>query len=285
MRGVRPLIGAGPGEDYDWGWTRDDPGWVPPEVDTSRPSPARMYDYALGGKDNFAVDRAAVAKIGEVLPDFAAVAQANRGFLTRSVRMLAEHGVRQFLDLGTGLPTSPNVHEIAQSVDPEARVVYVDNDPIVMAHNRALRVRHPNVVAVQHDLRDPASIVNDPLVRQTIDFDRPVAVLFIAVLHFVRRDLAPEIIARFAQEMSAGSFLAVSTGSRDGMAPSLVHHIEEVYSASAVQFVFRDRAQVEQLFEGFDLVDPGLVDVTGWRATGEPLPIRILSGVGRKHPG
>jgi hypothetical protein len=267
--------------EVDWTWTNEDSAWIPPEIDTRKPSPARMYDYALGGKDNFAVDRAAVDKVGEIVPDFAAVAQANRGFLIRAVETMSALGIEQYIDLGTGIPTSPNVHEVAQQNHPDARVVYVDNDPIVMAHNRALRAPRPGVLALAHDMRQPASVMDDPGFKDHLDLDRPVGLLFFAVLHFVRRELATEVVKQFCRSLAPGSYLAISTACSDEMDPALISRLEAVYASSPVQFVLRTRAQVEQLFEGMDLLEPGLVDVTQWRNDGTPLPIRILGGVAK----
>ncbi|MCW2863733.1 MAG: hypothetical protein JWP48_5441, partial [Actinoallomurus sp.] len=154
-------------------------------VDTNRPSVARMYDYYLGGKDNYAVDRDAVAKVAEVLPEVRQVARENRAFLRRAVRYMARQGIRQFIDIGSGLPTAGNTHEIAQEIIPGARVVYVDNDPVVLAHARDMLHGLPGTMITNHDLRDPRSIISDPRVRAILDFDEPVAVLLIAVLHFV----------------------------------------------------------------------------------------------------
>jgi hypothetical protein len=267
--------------EVDWSWTDEDLNWIPPDIDTDRPSAARMYDFALGGKDNFAVDRAAVDRIGEFLPEFRDVGLANRGFLVRAVSALAEAGVDQFIDVGTGLPTSPNVHEIAQQVHPGARVVYVDNDPIVMTHNRALRGRRPGVLTLARDLREPATIMDNPAVRRHLDFDRPIGLLFVAVLHFVRRDLAVDVVARYRRYLPAGSYLAISTACSDGMDSGLISRLESVYAGASAPMVLRSTAQVEQLFEGLDLMAPGVVDVTGWREDGTPLPVRILSGVGQ----
>lgn len=213
--------------EVDWAWTNDESSWIPPEIDTEKPSPARMYDYALGGKDNFEVDRQAVGAIGELVPGFREVALANRGFLVRVVEALTALGVDQFIDLGTGIPTTPNVHEVAQRARPDARVVYVDNDPIVMAHNRALRSRRPGVLTLQCDLRQPASILDNPEVRAHLDFNRPIGLLLVAVLHFVRRDLAVEVVNTYRRALPAGSYLAISTASADGMAPALINRLEE----------------------------------------------------------
>jgi hypothetical protein len=264
----------------DWSWIDDDSDWIPPDIDTDRASPARMYDFALGGKDNFAVDRAAVERVGELVPEFRAVGMANRGFLVRSVSALCDLGIDQFIDIGTGLPTSPNVHEVAQQSRPGAKVVYVDNDPIVMAHNRALRTP-PGVLPVFADLRRPTSILNNENVRAHLDFGRPIGLLFIAVLHFVRKDVAPELVARYLRSLPKGSYLAISTASSDGMDEALVARLEEVYSGASAPMVLRTREEVEQLFEGVDLLEPGLTDVTRWRHDGTPLGIRILSGVGQ----
>jgi hypothetical protein len=170
-----------------------------------------MYDYALGGKDNFEVDRTAVHAVGEIIPEFRDVALANRGFLIRAVETMARQGIEQFIDIGTGIPTSPNVHEIAQQLHPDARVVYVDNDPIVMAHNRALRARRPGVMTLQCDLRSPELIMQNPGVRKHLDFDRPIGLLFVAVLHFVRRDLAVEVVNQYRRSLPAGSYLVISS--------------------------------------------------------------------------
>jgi hypothetical protein len=266
--------------EVDWAWTDDDSTWIPPDVDTERASPARMYDYSLGGKDNFAVDRDAVQRVAEIVPEFRLVALANRGFLVRAVMTMAELGIDQFIDIGTGIPTSPNVHEVAQAVHPQARVVYVDNDPIVMAHNRALRAPRPGVLTLNRDLRQPASIVDDPRVREHLDFNRPIGLLFVAVLHFVRRELATEVVKHFQRALPPGSYLAISTASSDGMERALIDRLEAVYARSASPFVLRSTSQVEQLFESVNLIEPGLVDVTQWRNDEPLLPIRILSGVG-----
>jgi len=275
-----------PEVEVDWAWTDDDSSWIPPEIDTDRPSPARMYDYALGGKDNFEVDRAAVTAVGEIIPEFRDVALANRGFLIRAVDTMARLGIDQFIDVGTGIPTSPNVHEVAQQIHPDAHVVYIDNDPIVMAHNRALRSRRPGVLTLLRDLRQPASVMESAEVRKHLDFERPIGLLFVAVLHFVRRDLGVEVVNRYRRALPAGSYIGISTACADGMDPVLINRLEQVYSKSPAPMVLRTTDQVEQLFEGLDLVEPGLTDVTQWRDDEEPLPIRILSGVGKvPHPG
>jgi hypothetical protein len=271
------------GPDFDWSWAEDDTAvWIPPTIDMSTPSPARMYDYALGGKDNFAVDREAVDRVASLFPEFRAVAQANRGFLVRVVEAMVRAGIRQFIDLGTGIPTSPSVHEVAHQVHPEAAVVYVDNDPIVMAHNRARRATHPRVVTLLDDLRDPAAVLGHARVKDLIDFDQPVGLVFCAVLHFVRRDLAAGILTRYGRALVPGSQLAIATACKDGMTAAGVDRIESIYEKSSTPIVFRSAAEVAELFEGFDLVKPGLADVTRWRARSKPLGIRIMAGLGVK---
>ena len=269
-----------PDAEFDWSWTADDAGWIPSSIDLSTPSPARMYDYALGGKDNFAVDREAVERVAAHFPEFRDVAVANRGFLSRAVTAMAEAGVRQFLDLGTGIPTSPSVHEVAAEVHPDCRVVYVDHDPIVMAHARARQASHPGVVTVMEDLRDPQAVLGHRAVRDQLDLTRPIGLVLSAVLHFVRRDAAAAVLERYVRVLAPGSHLAVATATSEGMTADGIARIEAIYEKSSSPIVFRSRAEVEQLFEGFDLLPPGLTDVTGWRTRGRPLGIRIMAGLG-----
>jgi hypothetical protein len=271
-----------PGGDFDWSWSDEDPSWVPPDIDITKPSPARMYDYALGGKDNFEIDRKAVEQVATVLPDFRHLARMNRLFLSNAVQIMTGAGVRQFIDIGTGIPTSPNVHELARAVHPDARVVYVDNDPIVMAHNRALRATVDGVITVQHDARQPDAILSDPRVRQLIDFEQPVGLLFIAVLHFVRRDLAADVMTRFRAAVPSGSYIAISAACTDGMDPKTVAKTEAVYQNAAAQIVFRTGAQIEELFEDLEILEPGLKDVSKWRVDEPTAEIHVTAGVGRK---
>jgi len=254
-----------------------------PEIDTSKPSPARIYDYALGGKDNFAVDREAFEMMAQSFPDYPNLAQANRGFLVRAVEFMTGAGVDQFIDLGTGIPTSPNVHEIAQRASPGAKVVYIDNDPIVMTHNRARRAAWPGVITVQHDIREPDKIVGDDVVTHFIDFDRPIGLLMVAVLHFVDQELTEPIMTRFREAMAPGSYLAASVGTSEGLDVGTVDEADDVMQRVATPFTLRTRAQIEQIFDGFELVDPGVVDVTQWRNEDKPLSISNLAGVGLKR--
>jgi hypothetical protein len=167
---------------------------------------------------------------------------------------------------------------------PNSRVVYVDNDPMVMAHNRALRSRRPGVLTLLRDVRQPKTVMEDPEVRAHLDFDRPIGLLFVAILHFVRRDLGVQVVNQFRRALPAGSYVAISTACADGMDRTLINRLEQVYSKSPAPMVLRTTDQVEQLFEGLDLIKPGMTDVTQWREDGAPLPIRILSGVGKVIP-
>ncbi len=242
------------------------------EIDTSTPNPARMYDYYLGGKDNFPADRRAADEVLAIVPEVPALSEEGRAFLRRAVRYLAgEAGVRQFIDLGAGLPTQGNTHEVAQAVAPAARVVYVDNDPVVVTHGQAL-LATDNTVMVHADLRDPGAILRHPLVRETIDFDQPVAVLLLSILHFIRDEEDPAgIVARFRDAIAAGSYLVLSHGSAD-VWPELAERVARVYARSTAPLVTRSRIEIEDLFEGFELVEPGLVRAGHWRPDLEPAP-------------
>lgn len=249
------------------------------EIDPNVASPARMYDYYLGGKDNFPADREAADKVIAAHPEQHRLVKANRGFLVRAVRFMAEQGITQFLDLGTGIPTSPNVHEIARAVDPAARVVYVDNDPIVTRHNRALRATHDGVIGIEADIREPAGIIGHPELRATLDFDRPLAVLTVAVFHFIPG--AREILDVLRGTMAPGSYLGLSTATTEGLGQAEIKAVEDAYAASSVPAVFRTRPEIEALFTGFELVEPGIVPVGRWRDAEPDTHIRILAGVGR----
>lgn len=262
-------VDSGTDPEFDWSWTDEDIDWVPPSVDSTKVSVARMYDYFLGGKDNFAVDREAAEAVAKAVPAVRMMATANRQFLVNAVRVMAEAGVRQFIDLGTGIPTSPNVHEVARDYHPDATVVYVDNDPMVLVHNRALLARHKGVVSITQDLRQPAAVLADPAIVAEIDWSEPVGLLCVAVLHFVAPDIAPEIMAQYRKVMVPGSYLAISAASYEGMSLHTVRELEAVYGNANHSLVFRSTSQIEQLFEGFDVIEPGLTLVTRWRVDGE----------------
>jgi hypothetical protein len=253
-----------PSEEWTGRSGSDEP--IAPEIDVSTPSPARLYDYYLGGKDNFTADREAAEAILAVVPEGRRVAQENRAFLRRVVRYLtAEAGIRQFIDLGTGLPAQGNVHEIAQEVAPGTRVVYVDNDPIVLAHGEALLATDDNTVVIQADMRRPDAILSHPKLTSLIDFSQPVAVLFVSVLQFVPDDEeAAQIVRRFREAICAGSHLVISTITSTGQLEEKVRTISEAYEKSTAPAVLRTRTQVERLFGGLDLIAPGLVPAPRW---------------------
>jgi S-adenosyl methyltransferase len=263
------------------------PGDAHAIADLSVPSPARMYDYWLGGKDNFPADREAARRVCTAYPDVRRLARANRRFLTRAVWFMAAHGIRQYIDLGTGIPTSPNVHEVARQAVAGARVVYVDNDPVVTVHSQALRAGDDGVIAISGDIRRPQDILAHPEVAGLIDFTQPVGILFISVLHFISsgEDL-DGIVAAFRRRMAAGSYLAISHATTDGADPAVLAEIAQVYEKATSPAVPRPSAQIQELFTGLDLVEPGLVDVSRWRPDirARATKLRILAGVARK-PG
>jgi O-methyltransferase involved in polyketide biosynthesis len=267
--------------------TRADRGGQAPAVDvgTDTPHPARMYDYYLGGKDNFEADRIAAEKAMSVVPDARTVARTNREFLVRAVRAMAASGIDQFIDLGAGFPTSPNVHEVARELHPGARVIFVDNDPVVVTHNQALR-KGTGVSAIYGDVRDPDAILRDPVLTKTIDFTRPVGVLCVAVLHFVSDAAGPrDILRTFRSSMAPGSMLAISHLTSDGMQPEVVRTIREAYANATAEIVFRSAGEIEAMFGDLRLLEPGVVQVQRWRpelrTTQVASTLRWLGGVAR----
>jgi O-methyltransferase involved in polyketide biosynthesis len=237
------------------------------DLRTDVPHPARIYDYLLGGKDNFRADREAAARIVESLPNLPTSMRANRNFMVRVAHYLAaQQGIRQYLDIGTGLPTSPNLHEVVQQVAPDSRVVYVDNDPIVLVHARALLTSAPEgkTAYIDADLHDPDAILDAPEFRDTLDLNEPVAVTLIAILQYVAEEQeARRIIDRLMRPMAPGSALALSTVTADS-APEQVQRGSVAYRASGIPVTARSKAEVERLFDGLDLIDPGVTLVNNW---------------------
>jgi hypothetical protein len=278
--GGRPRPDAGATEpDFDWAWDQT-PDYAPPPVDVSRPSVARMYDYFLGGKDNYPVDRAAAASMIEAVPNVELIARANRAFLVRSVTCLAaDHGIDQFLDLGAGIPTPPNVHETAREVNRDTRVVYVDNDPIVLTHHRAQLSSVPHVTAVSADVRDPAAVLQHPAVTGMLDLTRPVGLLCVAVVHFIEHDIAPAMMRAYQAALAPGSAVVISALCRDTIPDHLARQAEDIYARSSAAAVSRSRAQIDALFDGLTYVPPGLTDIALWRNSGPPIDV-ILGGIG-----
>ncbi|GAA2647274.1 SAM-dependent methyltransferase [Nonomuraea recticatena] len=236
-------------------------------IDTSRPSIARAYDVVLNGKDNFEVDRSFVSEIVKVVPEIYDVAAYNRQVLGRGVRFLIDQGIDQFLDLGSGLPTVENTHQVAQRANPDARVVYVDNDPMVLAHGRALLAENDRTAVVTSDLRDPAAILGDEAVKRLIDLDRPVGVMLIGILHHLHDDEDPRgIVEAYMAAVPSGSYLFVthfcdsSQDSRDA---------EKKFLALLGTGRFRTVEEITSFFDGFELVEPGVVPLPLWRPDGD----------------
>ena len=260
-----------------------------PEIDTTVSHSARVWDYWLGGKDNYPVDRAVGDQIAQVLPDIVTQAKADRMFLGRVVRYLAgEAGIRQFLDIGTGLPTVDNTHEVAQRVAPESRVVYVDNDPLVLVHARALLTSTPQgaTAYLQADLRDPADVIAGA--ARTLDFRRPAAVTMLGVLwHVLDDDEAASIIGRLMDTLAPGSYLAIAHPTLEVTGQKMAEAIGLWNQYGKPPGTHRTPQQLARLFTGLDLVDPGLVSCTQWRPEaspfGEPAPVDQYCAVGRKR--
>ena len=279
--------------EMDWASSDpDEPGHRPVDLQTDRPHPARVYDYLLGGKDNFAADRAAAEAGLRANPNSRIPPRANRAFLGRAVRYLAgEAGISQFLDIGTGIPTSPNVHEVAQAVEPAARIVYVDNDPIVLTQARALLTAGPQgrTAYIDADLRDIDAILGSAELQRTLDLGRPVGLLLIAVMHFIPDEDDPwALAAGLLAALPSGSYLALShlTGDFD---PAAWAGVVAIYRRSGVTMKVRPKPDIERFFAGLDLIDPGVVSLPRWRPdpsdVGRPpsdAAVSVYGGVARK---
>ncbi|MGW9207132.1 SAM-dependent methyltransferase [Embleya sp. NPDC055664] len=267
-----PAGHAGEGDENAWRLPRLDEieSGLPTRIDTTVPHTARIYDYLLGGKNNFAVDRATADAIVAAIPDLAVSLRLNRLFLRRAVRYAARRGIRQFLDIGTGIPTSGNTHEVAHEIAPDARVAYVDNDPIVLVHGRALMTDADpgRTTFTQADLRAPEDILSAPEVLEVIDFERPVALMLVAILHFIRDDEKPhDIVARLRDALPSKSMLLLSHASFDAN-PNQGRKGAEGWKNASAEMTMRPYAEIRAMFAGFDLVEPGLR--THWNPDGEP---------------
>ncbi|HEY7264998.1 MAG TPA: SAM-dependent methyltransferase [Trebonia sp.] len=261
------------------------------KIDASRPHSARVYDYLLGGKDNFAADREVADKTIEAWPTARTAARENRAFLGRAVRYLAaEAGITQFLDLGSGLPRVGNVHEVAQDVNPAARVVYVDNDPIVLVHSRALLVSNPRGACeyIHEDIRNPGAILRNPATRATLDFGRPVALLLVAILHFFPAEEEPgKIVRTLVDALPSGSYVVASHATAE-YAPLEVVGVSRAYQGGGVRLAMRDSGEFAGLvFTGLSLVPPGVVPISDWRpgpgaVPPPPAEVCLNGGVARK---
>jgi SAM-dependent methyltransferase len=262
-------------------------GLVPGGVDSDRPNVARLYDFFLGGHHNFAADREMGRQMLAAEPNARQIVAENRAFLGRAVRFLLAAGIRQFIDLGSGIPTQDNVHEIAQRGAPDARVIYVDNDPVAVAHSKQILGDNALAAVIREDLRRPEAVLAHPDVRNLIDFSQPVGLLMVAVLHFVPDSDDPAAgVAGFARGLVPGSALAISHATHDSV-PGAAAEVEELYAGTSAAAQTRSHAQILRFFDGFELVEPGLVYLPLWRPD-RPVPehpeqVWFYAGVGRKQ--
>ncbi len=266
----------------------EDLSWVPPGVDTKRANAARVYDYLLGGSHSFLADQDVARGIMAVDPNIRLITLANRAFLGRAVRFLAANGIRQFLDIGSGIPTQGNVHEIAQNVSPGAHVVYADIDEVAVAHSRAILTGNPAAAAIEADLREPGKILENGTVSDLIDFAQPTGLLINMVLHFIGDAEDPwQIVATLRGALAPGSYLVIGHATNESN-PVLARATERAYKTNvSTQGRARSRAEILRFFDGSDLVDPGLVYIPEWRPDSpedvpeDPSQFWGLVGVGR----
>ncbi len=262
--------------------------WTPADLDLSKASAARMYDYFLGGAHNFGVDRELARQVLAVIPDMELNVQANRAFLGRAVRFLLDRGVRQFIDIGSGIPTRGNVHEITAGRQPASRVLYVDHDAVAVAHSELILGDHPDVRVLRADARRPAEILESELFAELIDLEQPVGLLMVAVLHFISDEEHPEDIVRaFRDRLAPGSYLVVSHANGEARTEA-AQGVAGLYRSAAEPLNLRSRKEVGELFDGWELVKPGVVWVPEWRPDwpgdvgASPQDSTVAAGVGRK---
>ncbi|SEQ63735.1 S-adenosyl methyltransferase [Lentzea xinjiangensis] len=260
--------------------------WVPEGVDTGKPSAARLYDYLLGGGHNFAADRELAEKFLRAQPNARTIARLNRAFLRRAVLFMMDRGIRQFLDLGSGIPTVGNVHEIARKADPEARVVYVDFEEVAVAHSQLILEEDPRAAVVQEDMTAPDAVLKAARDSGLIDFSQPVGVLTVGVFHFVPPEADPEaVVAAYRDAVPAASYLAFSQFTQD-LQPAEMAGVVEVMKKSQNPMFPRTKGEIEGLFGGFELIEPGIVPLPLWRPedtnTDDPDKAGIYAAVGRK---
>jgi hypothetical protein len=280
---------ADPGFGFGRGGPLEQEGLMYPGVDPERPNVARVYDYLLGGTHNFAVDQDVARNLIAIEPTARDVAKANRAFLGRAVRFLAEAGIRQFLDIGSGVPTQGNVHEIARAVAPESRVVYVDIDKVAIAHSESILARDDKATVIEADIREPEMILGHPEAQRLIDFDQPVGLLLLAMLHLVGDEENPcDLVRTLARPLPSGSYLTISHMTSDGQPAPVVEAMRRLNTRYTANVTLRGHSKVHGFFDGFDLVEPGLVFVPLWRPD-RPAPFIDqperswnYAGVGRK---
>ncbi|MFD6173578.1 SAM-dependent methyltransferase [Streptomyces coeruleorubidus] len=265
------------------------PAWAPRSIDISVPSVSRMYDYYLGGSHNFEVDREAARRAMEFMPGLPKIMQANRAFMRRAVRYAADQGISQFLDIGSGIPTFGNVHEVAQAARPGARVVYVDHDPVAVAHSQAVLQGNDDADIVAADLRKPQEILRSPEVERLIDLNQPVALLLVAILHFVEDEDDPYgAVAELREALAPGSLLVLTHASYEGvpLPPERAGGAVNVYQDIRSPLIMRSREEIARFFKGYDMVEPGLVAMPRWRPDTapedeDPYAFSGFAGVGR----
>jgi hypothetical protein len=277
-------------ETEDSDETTEKPDWLDDEIDLNRPNAARMYDYLLGGYHNFAVDRMIVQKTLELFPDTALHARVSRRILARSVRFMVEQGIDQFLDIGSGIPTAGSSHEVARSLNPEARVVYVDIDPVVVAHSKAILKDTPNTAVLRGDVRRTEQIFKDESVVRLLDFNRPLGLVMILLLHFVNDDAeAYRCVAELRNKSVSGSYMILSHGTFEEAPADIVKLFQQITSQTTTPHKYRSKAEIEAFFTGFEILEPGIVHLPLWHpeSPDDPLlkePGRSMSyvGMGRK---
>ena len=262
--------------------------WAPHDVDTTIPSAARAYDYYLGGAHNFAVDRELAQNVARKVPHIKDIASSNRAFLRRAVRYCVDQGITQFLDIGSGIPTAGNVHEIAQEAAPGARVVYVDNEPVAVSHSKTILEDNENATIVRGDLENPQALLDHPETRRLLDFDQPVALITVALFHFVPESAGPcELLRAFHERLAPGSHLCLSHLTADHH-PDAVSSLIELYQDSSNPLVARTRREVAELLVDFELVEPGVAHVPEWHPDSpedvgpDPASSIVYGAVGRK---
>ena len=262
--------------------------WIPDSIDIGRPSTARMYDYVLGGGHNLEADRVLVDKMLAVQPEIRRYAIMNRSFLRRAVLFMINAGIRQFLDLGSGIPTVGNVHEIAQEADPESRIVYVDIEPVAVAHSRMLLEGNDRAVMVHADITEPDMVLFDPETQRVLDFDQPIGLLAVTIGHHISPEQDPVgVFGRYGDAVVPGSYLAITHSSQDFPA-NRNRQTQNMLKQSQINISLRTRAEILDLFKGFELVPPGLVSTSQWHpdraadAAVDPAEDGMYAGVGRK---
>jgi hypothetical protein len=263
------------------------PAWAPQNIDLDRPNAARIYDYFLGGACNFEHDREFAEKFLAIVPEATMAARNNRAFLRRAVRFCVDNGIRQFIDIGSGIPTVGNVHEIAQALAPESRVLYVDNEAVAVAHSELILEGNERATILQADLCDPETVLNSESAKRLINWDEPLALLMVAVLHFVPDEAGPrEAIVRYLDRMAPGSFLVLSHGTNDGL-DEVPDDTDVSYDRTSTPGVGRSRAEIIALMAGTELVEPGIVWTTKWHPDepedpDQPAEKLVYAAVGRK---